>query len=452
MPTKSKSGSVDMSMTFELEIKDGRVLRPILSEEVKPHRLYSFEVTVPEGVIEIADDAFFSVPSFRIHKLKLPKTLRRIGNRAFKNTLDEILYLTLPAGLEYIGEEAFHCDQLVCYPKVKKVKIPDGVQYLGARAFFGFMQLKSLHLGKSLTHIGEGIVGRCLQLQSFTAECPETKVEGNALQWHKKLIAVWGEMDSYTVSSQVEDIGDWAFSSCTTETSVYGDKKYGPEEVILPNGLRRIGDYAFYYLRLKELHIPDSVEYIGLNPISFCPVRKLSGKFTYDGRAIIFGSHLRAHIWIADSNEIPDQVEIIDEMAFVNFRQPESIIIPSSVKEIGKECFFQANIKEVTFSEGFERIGDEAFFWCDGLKEISFPTTLKELGRETFGFAKNVKKIIFKSKIPPIIKDSVIRDINFKGIIRVPAESMEAYRKAFPELTKPTPAYPNGRILIIKPN
>lgn len=453
MPTKSRSGNVDMSMTFELEIKDGCLLRPILSEEPESHHLYPFDVAIPEGVVEIADDAFFSVPEFRISKLKLPKTLRRIGNRAFKNTLDDIHYLTLPERLEYIGEEAFYCDYLGCHPKVKKIIVRDMVQYLGARAFFGFDELETLTLGKGLNHIGEGVVGMCLTLQSVTAECPETIVEGNSLQWHNKLLAVWGEMDSYTVSPQVEEIGDWAFSSCLTERSIFGNKEYGPKEVVLPDGLRRIGDFAFHDLRLRQLHIPDSVEDIGLNPISFCPVERLSGKFTYDGRAIIFGNHLRAHIWKAESNEIPDQVEILDELAFNNFKVPKSIVIPSSVRVIGKECFFMAQyLKELTFCEGLERIEDKAFFWCYGLKEITFPTTLKELGSETFGFAENVRKIIFKSKVPPMVRDSVIRDEKFKGIIRVPAESVEAYRKVFPELTKPTPAYPNGRILIIKTN
>lgn len=448
MPTKSKSGNADMSMTFELEIKDGCLLRPILSE--KPEHLYSFEVEVPEGVVEIANDAFFSVPQFRISKLKLPKTLRRIGNRAFKNALDDIHFITLPPALEYIGEEAFQSETHGGFPLVKKIIVPDSVEYIGARAFFGFEKLESVSLGSGIKQIGAGILGKCYHLASVTSNNPEILVEGNALAWQNTLVAVWGDMDEYSVANDVVEIGDWAFSSCHTEKSVYGNDHYGPKVVTLPDGLRRIGDFAFHNLRLEQLHIPDSVEDIGLNPISFCPVKKLSGKFTYDGRAIIVGNHLRAHIVRAESNEIPGQVEIIDEMAFNNFRQPESITIPSPVKEIGKESFFMAGIKEVTFSEGLERIDDEAFFWCDGLKEISFPATLKELGKETFGFAENVKRIIFKSEVPPMVQDSVIRDYNFKGIIRVPAESMEAYRKAFPELTKPTPAYPNGRILIIK--
>lgn len=279
-------------MTFELEIKDGRLLRPILSEEPKPHHLYPFEVVIPEGVEEIADDAFFSVPSFRISKLKLPKSLHRIGNRAFKNTLDQIHYLTLPPKLEYVGDEAFLCDGSGCYPLVKKVNIPDSVRYLGAKAFFGFEKLESLSLGKGVAHIGNGILGKCYLLDSVTSANPEIIADNNSLIWKNNLLAVWGMMDSYSVPSDVMEIGDWAFSSCRTETSFYGDKKYGPKVVILPDGLLRIGDFAFHYLRLENLHIPGSVEFIGLNPISFCPVKRLSGKFTYDGRAIIVNNHL----------------------------------------------------------------------------------------------------------------------------------------------------------------
>ncbi|MCM1153506.1 MAG: leucine-rich repeat domain-containing protein [Muribaculum sp.] len=437
-------------MTFELEIKDGILLRPILSDEVEANHSYSFEVIIPEGVEEIADDAFFCVAAFRITKLHLPKTLRRIGNRAFKNTLSDIHFLTLPPKLEFIGDEAFFCDSLGCYSFVKKINIPDSVKYLGTKVFFGFEKLETLTIGKGITHIGEGLVGKCMHLQSIIAKCPETKAEENALQWRNKLLAVWGDLKSYTVSPEIEEIGDWAFSSCHTDKSLFGDKYYGPEEVKLPNGLRRIGDFAFHYLRIRELHIPDSVEHIGLNPINFCSVGKLSGKFTYDGRAIIVGNHLRSHIWRAESSVIPPQVEILDELAFNNFRKPKSITIPPSVKFIGKECFFMATIEELIFSEGLEKIDDEAFRWCDGLKSITFPASLKELGSETFGCATNLTKIIFKSEIPPKFPDSVISDENFKGIIRVPAESVEAYRLVFPNLAKPVPAYPNGRILKIK--
>lgn len=444
-----------MSMTFELEIKDGCLIRPILvgdDEKEGRYSKYIFDVTVPEGVTEIADDAFYSVQNFKIGKLKLPSTLRRIGHRAFKDSFYETHYLTLPKHLEFIGDEAFSNDAFGSSSLVKSINVPDSVKSIGNRAFFNFIVLKTLKLGKGLTHIGEGIVGKCLELESITSNSSEVRSDEHSLVYQNKLLAVWGSMDSYTVSSEIEEIGDWAFASCHTDTSIYGNKHYGPKEVILPEGLRRIGDFAFHYLRLQELHIPDSVEEVGLNPINFCPVKKLSGKFTYDGRAIIVGNHLRAHIWRADSNEIPDCVEILDELSFNNFRQPESIVIPSSVKEIGKECFFMAAIKELTLNEGLEKIDDEAFFWCHGLREVRFPTTLKELGSETFGYADNVAKMIFKGEIPPKFPDCVIRHDKFKGIIRVPADSIEAYRKAFPELTAPTPAYPNGRILKIKTN
>ncbi len=449
MPTESGNGNADMSLTLELEIKDGCLIRPILSgEEIKPNVYHGFEVIIPEDVVEIADDAFNSVPGFCIRTLKLPKNLRRIGHRAFKNAFaPQFRYLTLPKHLEFIGDEAFW--QKNYFWGVKSINVPDSVRYIGYGAFFNFIGLKKLKLGKGLTHIGEAFVAHGWNLESIISDNPAVRCDENSLVWQNKLIAVWGELDSYTVPSEIEEIGDRAFTSCRNMS--YGPS-LGPKEIILPEGLRRIGNYAFSGVRLQQLHIPDSVQEVGLNPICDCPVKKLSGKFTYDGRAIIWGNHLRAHISSADSNEIPDHVETLDILAFPTLRQPAAIVIPSSVKEIGTRCFYHAKIKELTFNEGLQKIDDEAFFWCDGLSEITFPSTLKELGSETFGYAKNLKGIIFKEAVPPKFPDCVIRHDNFKGIIRVPADSIDAYRKAFPELITPTPEYPDGRILEINDN
>ncbi len=67
----------------------------------------------------------------------------------------------------------------------------------------------------------------------------------------------------------------------------------------------------------------------------------------------------------------------------------DKLVLPNSVKEIGKKAFCGANIKEVVLPEGIERIGEEAFLDC-AVEVINFPSSLKEIAKESFYRAKLV--------------------------------------------------------------
>ena len=201
-------------------------------------------------------------------------------------------------------------------------------------------------------------------------------------------------------------------------------------------------------LRITELTIPDSVEEIGANPIYHSPVKTLYGKFTYQGRAIIVGNRLCAHVRIADSYEIPEGVEILEEDSFNNCRNQEVMAFPSSLRIIGRACFgFAQWIKELRFNDGLETIGEEAFMWCSVLTAVTIPASVKEIGNDTFGMCEGIAKIVFEGDVPPACQGNIIRPDRFKGAVKVPAGSVGAYREAFPALAQPAPAYPNGRIL-----
>jgi hypothetical protein len=51
---------------------------------------------------------------------------------------------------------------------------------------------------------------------------------------------------------------------------------------------------------------------------------------------------------------------------------PKSVVIPSTVREIGESAFCGiSSLVELIFEEGAERIGLHAFCHCDGLKAVS---------------------------------------------------------------------------------
>lgn len=84
-------------------------------------------LTVPEGVEKLGEGAFHAS---RLSEIRLPDSLREIGPSAFTHCFTHLTELVIPSHVEEVGKEAFYsCD------KLKKVRIPDSVKKIGEKAF-----------------------------------------------------------------------------------------------------------------------------------------------------------------------------------------------------------------------------------------------------------------------------------------------------------------------------
>lgn len=82
---------------------------------------------------------------------------------------------------------------------------------------------------------------------------------------------------------------------------------------------------------------------------------------------------------------IPDSVTSIDEGAFCNCSELESVICGSGLTEIGELAFFHdISLSAIQFKEGLEKIDREAFSNCSSLQTVSLPESLTEIG--DYGF------------------------------------------------------------------
>lgn len=113
------------------------------SEEYKDIR----KVVVPEGVIEIADDAFSFSNYYRLNTVILPSTLEKIGNFAFVNCWLK-RGIVLPKHLKQLGDCAFErCRELT------EIVIPEGVTTIPFRAFARCGKLRKVVFPSTLTTI-----------------------------------------------------------------------------------------------------------------------------------------------------------------------------------------------------------------------------------------------------------------------------------------------------------
>ena len=138
----------------------------------------------------------------------------------------------------------------------------------------------------------------------------------------------------------VTSIGDYAFESCESLTSV-----------IIPDSVTSIGEYAFFNCNsLPEIHIPDSVT--SISDYAFYNCRSLT------------------------SVEIPDSVTTIGESAFEDCDSLTSIEIGNSVTTIGKYAFEDCDsLTSVYIGDSVTTIGYQAFYDCSSLTSITFKDT-----------------------------------------------------------------------------
>ena len=159
----------------------------------------------------------------------------------------------------------------------------------------------------------------------------------------------------YTTSDDV--IGDYAFSGCSSLTSL-----------TLPSSVTLIGGHAFEKCSgLTSLTLPSSVTSIGEFAFRYC-----SG---------------------LTSLTIPSGVTTIDYYAFADCRGLTSLTLPSSVTSIGGHAFaWCSGLTSLTLPSSVTSIGGHAFESCSGLTSLTLPSSVTEIDWSAFERCNNLKE------------------------------------------------------------
>lgn len=206
------------------------------------------------------------------------------------------------------------------------------------------------------------------------------------------------------------------------------------EEVVLPDTLREIRDYAFYGLpKLKSVFIPASVEmifdssFLSCNNLERIDVSPENPYFSSDSSGVLFSKDksflLIAPYGISGTYSIPDTVKSVGG----TYR----FLYGGNIKSISYSPFgLCGKLTQIVIPEGVERIGAFAFHGCEGLTEVTIPDSVKILENHAFAGCKNLEQVNFGTGLKSI-GDTCFIDCGKLRQIRIPGNVWEIGDEAF---------------------
>lgn len=330
------------------------------------------------AIIETATNTLqYGYPSTTI-----PQTVTSIATLAFAGYGNSLTSITIPSSVTRIGYSAFYKTKLnTIYVKAKvpptldgsvfdedvysnaTLKVPTPEAYQEAE---GWQDFAHIEMGATVTS-GDFV----FTLDDDTREAELTQYKGTAAN-----VVIPGTITDGGISYSVTSIGKLAFMDGNQSNTTM-------QQVTIPSTVTTIGEQAFASCSaLTTVTIPASVTSIGFTPFFSCrsltSLTVASGNTKYDSREgcnAIIETSTNTLVAGSATSTIPSTVTAIGDYAF--YMMPiASIVIPGSVKTIGKAAFIYCSyLTSVTLSEGLETIGQNAFDGCEALESINIPST-----------------------------------------------------------------------------
>ena len=321
-------------------------------------------------------------------------------------------------GVQSIGDYAFYSSELA------EVTIPGSVVNVGKASFCGCSKLTDLTILDGVTNIGNSAFENCTSLTSVTIGNGVTSIGYYAFSYCPGLTSV-------EIPNSVTSIGNNAFSDCTGLTSV-----------TIPDSVTSIGRSAFRgCIGLISATIGNSVTSIGRYAFEDCSnltsvyfnanecadfeegynVFSNAGKET-EGMTITFGKNVQnipSYLCYASKYNtrtegydyssdyapnvkkiiIADGVQNIGQFAFYGCTGLTSVTIPGSMTSIGGDAFADCTgLTSVTIPDSVTSIGDRAFEDCTGLTSVTIGNSVTSIGRYAFHGCTGLTEILYNAK------------------------------------------------------
>ena len=311
---------------------------------------------IPEGVEEIGvyafeeagrDSGYDENGNYFTLDFNLPSTLEKIGNFAFYGCQNSFYEdIILPESLTEIGDGAFNNCGLNFYEN-KKLVCNNNLLKIGSSAFSG-TNLTEIHLNEGLQAIGDSAFHNT-DISSVNIPASVKSIGGAILRDCSSLTTITVDENNTVYDSR---------NNCNAIMKTATDELIqGSINTVIPDDTLILGSYAFWYIPITEITLPE-------------------GLLTIKGNAI-YGTQITELI-------IPSTVNSLLSFSFGTNNNLTSIVIPENITELPENVLFN----------------------CKKLEAVILPDTLTQIDRNAFGSCSALTSIFIPKSVATIVAAS----------------------------------------------
>ena len=351
--------------------------------------------------------------------------------------------LVVEEGVERIETAAFHFQK-----NLKRVWLPDSLDTIGSSAFESCVALTEIRLPSTIRaeQIQDGAFRRTGMESLFLpdgTDLMDRALEQYLLETDSRVcMSAYAEPYEYLVAADnsvtIIDYSGYSEETLSVPREINGKpvKAIGREafaelsrirKVIMPEGLQEIGEKAFYgCTALEEVTIPSTVKVIGSKAFAKVAAAQMTlpegvtgaaedwfagpertdstGKWKY--LILPNGTAELTEYEYTETMEFPSEVDGYTVTAIQasengrNRSNVKKIILPDTLKVIGRDAFPYTALTEVALPEGLERIEKGAFYNVK-LKQLTLPESLVFIGDEAFA-DHEIDELVFPAGLKAI--------------------------------------------------
>lgn len=292
------------------------------------------------------------------------------------------------------------CDSVFKDSSLEIINLPDSVKKIGDSAFSGCKYLKSINIPSSLCYFGKLVFSECKSLQNISLP-PSLEVI------KEYMFNCCTSLKEINIPLGVKEIHKKAFYHCSSL-----------KELIIPEGVEFIGENAFGGCsKVQEITLPTSLKEIESNPFGstistigekqYSVVCKSPKYFIKNGALYTSDKKtLVASLSNESTFEVDEGTIKIGDGAFYENSCLESIVLPSTIVEIGNHAFFGCFFTRILLPDSIKKIGNLAFGNCEFLSKIVIPKGLEFLGEKAFWGCKRISELVLPNTLRRIEKQS----------------------------------------------